>query len=64
MSNINKIKELLKQGWRFKYEPETSFIGMYHDKGGKKSICEMRQYCHEDNLIFGEVIADYLNSLK
>ena len=64
MSNhIKKIKALIAGGWEFKFEPETNFIGMYHKKGGKRSVCEMSFHDKEDNILLGEHITDSLNSL-
>lgn len=61
--NIKKIKALLDDGWSFKFEPETNLIGMYHEMGGKKSVCEVSLYDKDDQELFGNVIADYLNNL-
>ncbi len=36
-----RLVEYLKQGWRFIYEPDTRFIGIKHDRGGRQNLCEV-----------------------
>jgi len=62
--HTEKIKALLASGWKFKFDPQTKYICMYHKKGGQKSICEMALYEKEELQLFGHVITDYLNSLE
>lgn len=54
-----KVQEYRDNGWIFKYEPETRFVGAYHPQGGKQSICELRNGFADD--AFGFAIAAHLN---
>jgi hypothetical protein len=54
-----KIQEYRDNGWIFRYEPETRFVGAYHPQGGKQSICELRNGYADD--VFGLTIAACLN---
>ena len=51
---------LPKQGWVYRYEPATRFVGAYHDEGGKKSICHFEDQSLGDYL--GPLIALTLNA--
>lgn len=55
----NAIKRYQDNGWVFKYEPGTKFIGTYHPRGGKQSICELVHHFEPD--AFGMAIAEFLN---
>ena len=57
MKNI--VEEYQKDGWVFKYESGTKFIGAYHPNGGKQSICELVN--HIESNAFGITIAEFLN---
>jgi hypothetical protein len=39
-SKQDAIEKPYKDGWVLRYEPETKFIGLYHPKGGKQTVCE------------------------
>lgn len=53
-----KIKHPAREGWKYVFEPETRYIGAYHENGkGKRSICEM----DIQSLDYGPAIADFLN---
>ncbi|MCK9386067.1 MAG: hypothetical protein M0Q15_15770 [Nevskia sp.] len=56
-----KVQEYRNNGWVFKYEPETRFVGACHPQGGKQSICELRNGFADDD--FGFAIAKYLNGI-
>lgn len=53
------IEKYQDNGWVFKYEPGTKFIGAYHPSGGKQSICELVNHFEPD--AFGTAIAEFLN---
>lgn len=55
----NVIKDFQDNGWVFKYEPGTKFVGTYHPSGGKQSICELVNHFESD--AFGTAIAEFLN---
>jgi len=46
-------------GWIFKYEPSTKFIGVCHPNGEKQSICELVNHFESD--VLGEAITEFLN---
>lgn len=50
------------EGWRYRYEPATRFIGAYHDKGGAVSICQFPN--DEIGASLGPAIAGMLNGSK
>ena len=54
-----KVQEYRDNGWVFKYDPETRFVGAYHPQGGKQSICELRNGFGDD--AFGFAIAAHMN---
>lgn len=47
-------------GWEYRYEPETLFIGAYHPKGGAQSICHFPDRPIGD--VAGPMIVDMLNA--
>lgn len=49
-----------KEGWEYRYEPATQFIGAYHPKGGARSICHFPDKKIGDDV--GPVFAAILNS--
>lgn len=60
---MNQIREYLKQGWKFVYDPETAFIGIEHPRGGNQSLCDLRhglsKSVRDD---FGRELEAFLNS--
>ena len=58
------IRDLLGDGWKFKYDPSTWYVSGEHEKGGKLSVCEIRPAIHFDNHEVGNLIADTLNNLS
>ena len=56
---MNKLIEYRKNGWVFRYDASTKFIGAYHPNGGKQSICELNNVFGNDD--FGFIIENLLN---
>ena len=59
---IDAVKELAEDGWVFKYEPATRYIGINHPNGGKQSLLHFPSA--ERGNQFGEAIAEFLNAKK
>ena len=54
-----KVEEYRERGWVFHYDDDTRFVGASHPKGGKQSICELKNSLNNSD--FGHAIAKYLN---
>lgn len=54
------VAEFQKNGWEFIYDSDTRFIGVYHPRGGKQSICEIVHPFESD--AFGYALAEFLNN--
>lgn len=53
-----ELLQMRRDGWIFRWEPATCFVGAYHPKGGAQSILEIRR---RDLAQLGEAIAAALN---
>lgn len=50
-----------KEGWEYRYEPATQFIGAYHPNGGAQSICQFPDKRIGDDI--GPALAAILNDM-
>lgn len=48
------LPDLIEQGWRFEYEPATSYVIARHPSGGLRSVCDVSP-------VWGPAIASALN---
>ena len=55
------VKKLLRNGWRFKYSPDTRFVYAQHPKGGAFSVAEVYLSTRNDRDDVGRIIAESLN---
>jgi hypothetical protein len=58
----NIVQTYLENGWTFRYDSHSRFIGAYHPDGGERSICELYAFSYNRDE-FGLAIAEILNSL-
>lgn len=58
---IEIARELLNDGWKFRYDEGTQYIGIYHPKGGKQSILHFTSPVRADQ--FGPGLAKFFNNL-
>jgi hypothetical protein len=55
------VKNLLKNGWRFKYSEGTRFVYAEHPRGGLFSVAEVCLSVRNDRHDVGRLIAESLN---
>ena len=62
MKKHDVIQNMIDNGWVFKYEPDTLFVGAEHENGrGKQSICEMSRRLGQEEHDYGKCIEQFLN---
>jgi hypothetical protein len=59
---MEMIKQMKENGWIFKYDPQTKFIGAQHKNGGYESVCEITIRNNNRAANIGYAIANLLNN--